>query len=179
MASYGIVANIALVGISVFTGIAQGIQPLVSKAYGSGNRIIIKKLLRYAVFTSLAIASAIYFLVFFSSDQMVSVFNSEQNAAIALLAREGLRIYFAGFFFAGINIIVCMYLSAAERGLHAFFVSVARGCVVLVPMVFLLSRIWGMTGVWLSFVVTEGLVCVLGMIFVFAKKGTAVYEEAL
>ncbi|MBE7721739.1 MAG: MATE family efflux transporter [Lacrimispora celerecrescens] len=179
VASYGIVANIALVGISVFTGIAQGIQPLVSKAYGSGNGIIIKKLLRYAVFTSLAIASAIYFLVFFSSDQMVGVFNSEQNAAIALLAREGLRIYFAGFFFAGINIIVCMYLSAAERGLHAFFVSVARGCVVLVPMVFLLSRIWGMTGVWLSFVVTEGLVCVLGMIFVFAKKGTAVYEEAL
>ena len=74
VASYGIVANIALVGISVFTGIAQGIQPLVSKAYGSGNGIIIKKLLRYGVVTSLAIASAIYFLVFICSDQMINVF---------------------------------------------------------------------------------------------------------
>ena len=171
VASYGIVANIALVGISVFTGIAQGIQPLVSKAYGSGNGIIIKKLLRYGVVTSLAIASAIYFLVFICSDQMINVFNSEQNAAIALLAREGLKIYFAGFFFAGINIIVCMYLSAAERGMNAFMVSVARGCIVLVPMVLLLSRVWGMTGVWLSFVVTEGLVGVLSMIFIFWKKG--------
>lgn len=171
VASYGIVANIALVGISVFTGIAQGIQPLVSKAYGQGNNMIIKRLLLYAVFTSLAIASTIYSLVFFFSDQMIHVFNSEQNAAIALLAREGLRIYFAGFFFAGINIIVCMYLSAAERGLNAFFVSVARGCIVLVPMVLLLSRIWGMTGVWLAFVVAEGLVSILGMALVFWKKG--------
>ncbi|MFV0241000.1 MAG: MATE family efflux transporter, partial [Lacrimispora sphenoides] len=71
VASYGIVANIALVGISVFTGIAQGIQPLISKAYGSGNGNIIKKLLQYAVITSLAIASAIYSLVFFCSDQMI------------------------------------------------------------------------------------------------------------
>ncbi|MGL6217608.1 MAG: MATE family efflux transporter, partial [Lacrimispora sphenoides] len=174
VASYGIVANIALVGISVFTGIAQGIQPLISKAYGSGNGNIIKKLLQYAVITSLAIASAIYSLVFFCSDQMINVFNSEQNAAIVLLAREGLRIYFAGFFFAGINIIVCMYLSAAERGLNAFIISVARGCVVLVPMVLMLSRIWGMTGVWLAFVMTEGLVSVLGMVLVFWKKRTDV-----
>lgn len=173
VASYGIVANIALVGIAVFTGIAQGIQPLVSNAYGSGNGIVVKKLLRYAVFTALAIASAIYFLVFFFSDQMVNVFNSEQNAAITLLAREGLRIYFAGFFFAGVNVIVCMYLSAAGQGKNAFLVSVARGCVVLVPMVFLLSRILGMTGVWLSFVMTEGLVCLLGIMFVFAKKDMA------
>lgn len=170
VASYGIVANIALVGISVFTGIAQGIQPLISKAYGSGDGITIKKLLRYAVITSLALASAIYTLVFFCSDEMINVFNSEQNPAIALLARDGLRIYFAGFFFAGINIIVCMYLSAAERGLNAFIVSVARGCVVLVPMVFMLSRILGMLGVWLAFVVTEGLVSVLGLILVFGKK---------
>lgn len=110
---------------------------------------------------------------------MINAFNSEQNAAIALLAREGLRIYFAGFFFAGINIIVCMYLSAAERGLNAFIVSVARGCVVLVPMVLMLSRIWGMTGVWLAFVMTEGLVSILGMILLFWKKGTDVYKDTL
>lgn len=179
IASYGIVANIALVGISVFTGIAQGIQPLVSKAYGSGNGVMIKKLLRYAVATSLAVASVIYSLVFFCSDQMIKVFNSDQNAVIALLAREGLKIYFIGFFFAGINIIISMYLSAAERGMLAFLVSVARGCIVLVPMVLLLSRIWEMTGVWLSFVITEGLVNVLCVILMFWKKSTVAYEEAL
>ncbi len=174
VASYGIVANLALVGIAVFTGIAQGIQPLVSKAYGAGEGLTIKKLLHYALLTSLAIASVIYFLIFVCSDQMISIFNSEQNAAIAFLAKDGLRIYFAGFFFAGINIIVCMYLSAAEHAMNAFIISIARGCAVLVPLVFLLSRFWGMTGVWLSFVATEVLVSILGMILIFIKKKDAV-----
>ncbi|MGF7144439.1 putative MATE family efflux protein [Anaerotaenia torta] len=170
VASYGIVANLALVGISVFTGIAQGIQPLVSKAYGLREKPVIRKLLRYAVVSSLVIASAIYLLVYFGSGWLTGIFNSGQNASIALLAEPGLKIYFIGFFFAGVNIIVCMYLSAAENAMKAFLISVARGCVILVPMAFLLSAVWGMTGVWMAFVATEGLVSILAVLMIFVKK---------
>ena len=38
VAAYGILANIALVLVAIFTGIAQGIQPIVSKYAASGNR---------------------------------------------------------------------------------------------------------------------------------------------
>ncbi len=170
VASYGIVANLALVGISVFTGIAQGIQPLVSKAYGLREKPVIRKLLRYAVVSSLVIASAIYLLVYFGSGWLTGIFNSGQNASIALLAEPGLKIYFIGFFFAGVNIIVCMYLSAAENAMKAFLISVARGCVILVPMAFLLSAVWGMTGVWMAFVAAEGLVSILAVLMIFVKK---------
>ena len=34
VAAYGIIANIALVATSVFTGTAQGLQPLASRCYG-------------------------------------------------------------------------------------------------------------------------------------------------
>lgn len=37
VAAYGIVANLALVVLSVFTGMSQGIQPLLSRAYGGGT----------------------------------------------------------------------------------------------------------------------------------------------
>ncbi len=37
VAAYGIVANLALVVLAVFTGMAQGIQPLLSRAYGWGT----------------------------------------------------------------------------------------------------------------------------------------------
>lgn len=40
VAAYGVVANISLVIIAVYTGIAQGIQPLVSTFYGVGNHRI-------------------------------------------------------------------------------------------------------------------------------------------
>lgn len=43
VAAYGIVANLALVAVSVFTGEAQGIQPIISYNYGAGNVRNIKK----------------------------------------------------------------------------------------------------------------------------------------
>ncbi|MDF2611886.1 MAG: multi antimicrobial extrusion protein MatE [Lachnospiraceae bacterium] len=164
VASYGIIANIALVGVSVFTGIAQGIQPVVSKGYGMQDYEVIRKVLRLALFTSLAIASIIYFSMFFNTDRIISFFNSEHNLNITRIAKTGLRIYFIGFFFAGINIIIAAFLSATERATDAFFISVARGCIIIVPLVLLLGRIWKMTGIWLAFVISE---CMITMIIIF------------
>lgn len=177
VASYGIVANIALVGIAIFTGIAQGIQPLVSRGYGMGNRIILKKVIKYALITSLSITAIIYATVFFNADAIIEMFNSEQNAAIAQIAKVGLRLYFIGFFFAGINIIMSMYLSATERAVEAFAVSIARGCVILVPIVLLLSNLMRMTGIWFAFVLTEGVVTLITIVIVNTKKSTEIFER--
>ncbi|MDD3172344.1 MAG: MATE family efflux transporter [Herbinix sp.] len=161
VASYGIIANIALVGVSIFTGIAQGIQPLVSKGYGMNNHVILKKVMKYAIITSLSIASLIYLTVFYNADNIIGLFNSEQNIKIAQIAKHGIRIYFIGFFFAGINIIMAMYLSAIESAKDAFIISIARGCIIIVPLVLLLCSIFKMTGVWLSFVLTESVVTII------------------
>ena len=38
VAAYGVIANISLVVAAVFTGIAQGVQPLMSRFYGGGQK---------------------------------------------------------------------------------------------------------------------------------------------
>lgn len=172
VASYGIVANIALVGISVFTGIAQGIQPLVSKGYGMDNHVVLKKVMKYALITSLSIASLIYLTVSYNADIIIGIFNSEQNIEVAQIAKKGLRIYFLGFFFAGLNIIIAMYLSAIEHTIEAFTISILRGFIIIVPLVFLLSSILNMTGIWLTFVLTESAVTIIAIIMASLKKRT-------
>ncbi len=163
VASYGIVANIALVGIAVFTGIAQGIQPLVSKEYGARSYERLKMIIKLALPTSLVIAGLIYISIFSYADRIVGVFNSEQNLEIAQMAKEGLRVYFLGFFFAGINIIMATYYSATEQARDAFVISITRGFVIIIPFVLILSRLWSMTGVWVAFVLTEGVVTILAV----------------
>lgn len=158
VASYGIVANIALVGIAVFTGVAQGIQPLVSRAYGMGEHGTIKKLLQLATGTSVTVAIVLYFVIFTFTEGIVGIFNSEQNKQIAELARIGLRIYFMGFLFAGINIIIATYFSAAENPKSAFLVSITRGVAIIIPFVLIFAKLWAMTGVWLAYVLTEAVV---------------------
>lgn len=43
VASYGVVANISLVAVSVFNGVAQGSQPLISKYYAKGDKKDLEK----------------------------------------------------------------------------------------------------------------------------------------
>jgi Na+-driven multidrug efflux pump len=124
----------------------------------------------YALITSLSIAALIYFTVFIKADQIIGMFNSEQNLNITRIANIGLRIYFLGFFFAGININMAMYLSATERTKEAFVISIARGCIIIVPMVLLLSNLLNMSGVWLAFVLTEGVVTIMMIIMSCSKK---------
>lgn len=53
VAAYGIVANLALIVLAIFTGVSQGIQPLLSRAFGQGQDQDIQYLYqlgRYVVF---------------------------------------------------------------------------------------------------------------------------------
>ncbi len=155
VAAYGIVANLSLVSASIFTGIAQGIQPLISSFYGNKNVISIKKIFRYAIVLSLIIAVCLYIIVFVFSNQLVSIFNSENNELLRELAVKGLRLYFIGFLFAGINIITASFFSSIEQAKLGFVISIVRSVVAIIPVVLALSSIFGINGVWTSFPCAE------------------------
>ena len=63
-----------------------------------------------------------------------------------------------------------MYLSAIERAKDAFIVSMARGAVIIIPLVLILSNIFKMTGVWLAFVITEFAVTMITLTMVTVKS---------
>ena len=163
VAAYGIVANLAFIVVAIFNGLSQGAQPLISRYYGLQKNDTVRKIYKMTLVTSAAIAIAIYTATFLFSDSIISVFNSENNADIAHMARSGLRIYFLGLFFAGINIVISMFLSATQNAKPAYIISVLRGLVVIIPMVVALSRFLGMAGVWLSCMLTEVMVAIIAV----------------
>ena len=163
VAAYGVIANISLVVVGIYTGMAQGIQPLVSREYGRGNRRKETAFLRYDLWAMVLISLALYALLFFFADPITAVFNSEGDEALQKIASEGLKIYFTSMVFVGYNIIISMYFTSVERALPAHIISLLRGFVLIVPMAFLLSALLGMWGVWLTFPATELLVFVTGI----------------
>lgn len=164
VAAYGIVANLSLVMVAIYTGIAQGMQPLASRAYGQGDTATRKQVLHYAVTTMLVLSGVIYLAVFLLADPIASIFNGQHNAQLQEVATVGLKIYFTGTAFVGFNIIMSMYFAATDKALPAQIVSLLRGLVLILPMAFLLSALVGLTGVWLAVPVTEGLVA--GIVFI-------------
>ncbi len=168
VSAYGVIANYAIVVIAVFNGIAQGAQPLLSDAYGRGKKKEQKKYLMFGIVTALAFALLLYVVSWAFTDTLVALFNSEGIERLALYAREGMRLYFIGFFFAGINIFICSYLSAITKANAAFLASILRGVVAIVLCSVVMSRVWGLKGVWLAFPVAEFLTFVY-IVIVLAK----------
>lgn len=164
VAAYGIIANISLVVVAIYTGIAQGVQPLISHFYGKSIDRQVRTLMRYSVQTMLVISLFIYIIIFVFAQPIASVFNSENNLELQQIAVTGLKIYFTSSAFVGYNIILAIFFTSVEIALPAHILSVLRGLVLIIPMAFLLSAIGGMMGIWLTYPITEALVALLGYV---------------
>ncbi|WP_278566541.1 MATE family efflux transporter [Anaerostipes caccae] len=167
VAAYGVIANLSLVVMAVYTGIAQGIQPVLSSNYGAGNHKNVTAILRYAVTAVIVISACVYLCIFFGAEPITGVFNSNHNKTLQDIAAAGLKIYFTASVFAGFNVVAAVYFTSTEYPRPAHIISILRGFVIIIPMAFLLSALGGITGVWSAFPTTELLVSLIGMILLF------------
>lgn len=169
VAAYGVVANISIVITALFTGIAQGSQPIISRNYGIGNTKNIADVLKYALSSVLIVSTVLYTLTFIFANDIASAFNQENNPELLKIATNGIKLYFSAIVFAGINIVLSIYFSAIEYTKQANTVSILRGLVVIIPMAFILSSLFGVEGLWLSFTATEFLVSVTAIVLFIIK----------
>ena len=170
VAAYGVIANISLVVLSFYTGIAQGIQPLVSHSYGRKKTDGIRQFLRYAMISMVILSAVMYLILFVFADPIASAFNSEHNGKLQEIAVTGLKLYFTSLVFAGFNIILSMYFTSVEKALPAQIISLLRGLILIIPIAFLFANLWDMTGVWMSFPATELVTAVVGAVLYFIYK---------
>lgn len=155
VAAYGVIANLSLVAMSIFNGLAQGVQPLISQNYGKGNQEAVQKLLKWSLLSCLVLEAFTVILSFGFTDSLIGIFNSENNLQLLAYAHDGLRIYFLGFLFAGINITLVAYFSATGNALPAITGSLLRGIIAIAFSAVILSWLLGINGVWCSFLSSE------------------------
>lgn len=163
VAAYGVIANISLVIVAVYTGIGQGVQPLVSDSYGRGDGGRIQTLFRYAVTTALALSGIVYLVIFSFAQPIAAAFNRDGYAELQAIAVTGLKLYFISLPFVGYNTILATFFTSVERAAPAQILSVLRGLVFIIPTAFALAAAWGMTGVWLAYLVTEAVAAIIGL----------------
>ena len=155
VAAYGIVANLALVATAIFNGIAQGMQPPISECCGGDKSDDLKLYMKAGLVTVLIIEAAIVTLTWVFADGLAAIFNSEGSAPLAEYAADAIRLYFIGFAAAGINIVMTTYFSATGKALCASAASLTRGLAAIIICALILSALFGINGIWLSFAASE------------------------
>lgn len=170
VAAYGVVANLSIVAVAIFNGLAQGAQPLISESYGKGESAQVRKLLKWSLSVCLIIEIAIQLIIWTATDPLISIFNSENNIQLLNYAHTGMRLYFLGFLIAGINVVLVAYFSAVDEPKIAIAGSMMRGVVAIVICAIVLAKVFGLNGVWISLLVSEAITFLMILILSYKDR---------
>ena len=112
-----------------------------------------------------------YVLIYVFREPLVAAFNKENSRQLAKIAKAGIVLYFIGFIPSGFNVVSSFYMTSSEQASKGLVISVLRGLVFIVMFAVGLSKLFGMTGVWLAFPSAEILTAVAAGCFLYKQTG--------
>lgn len=180
VAAFAIIINVFYVVNAIFNGVASGTQPMISFSYGENDHKKIRQVLKYALITVGSIAVVVYLVLFLGANGITKIFNSSGEERLQTLATEGMRLYFISSLFSGFNLLFSGYFAASNKGLYAQIITILRGVVLIIPIAYLFSFLWQITGLWLATPAAEliTLAVTLTIFFTTSKKTLAVNTSA-
>ena len=166
---YTVVFNLATVALSVFEGISQTIQPMVSNYYGEKSYKNIKETLRLA-FIAIAVICGSITIILEVVPQVVPLVFGIEDAALMEKASTAVRIYSISMILTTANVVLGYYLQSTERSsMAAVFVSL-RSFVIFLGATLILGKSYGLSGVWAAYTVAEVLSFLILMVMVLMKQ---------
>ena len=147
-------------------GVVQGMRPLVGYNYGAGEKKRVKDIFRSALILIAGVMVIGTILCLAVPQTLIGFFTS--NPETILYGKEALRLISIGFIASSVSVTVSGALEGLGKGKESLVISVLRYIIVILPLAFILSKIFGAAGVWHAFWVTEVIVAVIS--YVICKK---------
>lgn len=134
-------------------GLTQGAMPVMGYNYGARN---LKRLSTAFYITSatafviMAVGTAIFW---FYPDKLLLMFNNSQE--MQTVGVPALRLISLSFIGAAFGIVNSTLFQAVGHGVASLVVSIIRQLAVLLPVAWLLGRLYGLQAIWLAFPIAE------------------------
>lgn len=129
-------------------GINQGLQPILGYNYGAKLYARVREALRKAILGASIICIFDFIVIQFLSKYFIFIFTREK--ALLDIASFGLRINTIMFPIIGFQIISSVYFQAVGKPKLSLFISLSRQIIILIPCIIVMSRLFGLTGIWFA-----------------------------
>jgi putative MATE family efflux protein len=149
IATFGVIFRVISFVFMPMIGIAQGAQPIIGFNYGAKQFDRVKRSFRLANWSA-SVISIIGFLIFFIFPApILRVFSSDPE--LVAMGTDAMRMLVIGLPLVGYQNIGTSLFQAVGKAKPAVFLALSRQVLFLIPMVVILSSIFGLPGVWFSF----------------------------
>ena len=147
-------------------GLNNGMTPIVAYNYGARNKDRIMKALKYSFLTSIiimVIGTAIFWI--FPNELMLLFSPNEEMLKLGIPA---LKICSLCFVLAAFDVISIATFQSLGNGLYALYASFLRQLVLILPIAYALSKVYGLETVWYAIPLAE-LGCAFFDIYLMKK----------
>lgn len=162
-----VINAIAIFFLMPIFGINQGTQPIVGYNYGAREYGRVKQALKLAITAGVTVATTGFILTQFLTEPLVRIFNSDPE--LIAVATKGMRIFLSMLPLVGFQIISANYFQAVGKAPKAIFLSLLRQVLVLIPLLIILPKIFGLTGVWYAGPTADFVASLLTALFLFKE----------
>ena len=164
VAAMGIFTTYTQLLVTVVIGICQGMQPIIGYNYGA----MLFGRLRRTYYLAAVAASAVCLLgamVSLICPQYIARAFTSDNELITATS-NGLTIATMMFWGVGFQIVSTNFFQSLGMAAKSIFLSLTRQIIFLIPLLFLLSPHWGLSGVWAAFPISDALAIIVSAILV-------------
>ena len=118
------------------SGIVQGMRPLIGYNYGAGESRRVRKIYQLTLWLCAAIMALGTVLCLLLSDTLIGLFTT--NPETIAVGQSALRIISGGFIISAISVATSGALEGLGKGFQSLIISLARYCLVIMPLAWLL-----------------------------------------
>ncbi len=149
ISTYGIVSKINTFLIIPMNGIVQGIQPIIGYNYGAQKKQRVWETIKRASLITGIYGVVISLSLIVLAEPIMYIFTSDP--AVTRMGSNILKIINLGILFSGIQSIQSTYFQAVGKKLASLILSLCNYILCFIPITLIMSRIYGLDGVWYSF----------------------------
>lgn len=165
IAVYGVIQRLLMLAYMPMFGIAQGLQPIVGFNYGAGLYDRVKEGIKDSIVAASLISTSSFIILCLFPGFFISLFS--KNPDLIKMGSSALRIITAAFPLIGFQIVASSMYQSLGKSVPAFFLAILRQLLLFIPAVYLLSAIFKLNGIWITFPITDSISAIVTAIMLF------------
>lgn len=153
IAVYAIISRMLMFATFPIFGITQGFLPIAGYNYGAKNWKRVREVINISIGYASALATLVLLFILFFAEDIPFLFS--KDSAVNSQTPGALKYVFAALPIVGIQLIGAAYFQAVGKALPALLLTLSRQGLIFIPLLFLLSNYYGVSGVWIAFPIAD------------------------
>lgn len=142
------ISSISMIFLMPVFGINQGSQPIIGFNYGAKQYDRANKAFKISVSVACVIMTVGWLIIQINPELIVGMFNKDPK--LMDITINGARLYLLMLPIVGISITGSNYMQSVGKAKSAMILGLLRQVILLIPMIMILPKLFGLNGVWYS-----------------------------